>query len=100
MVKQIIWTKSALNEKLQILDYWKNRNKSTIYSKHLNQLFNNTIVLINENTTIGRHTEINGIKNIIVKYYLLFYEETKDAIVILHKWDSRRNPNDIKYKLK
>ena len=100
MVKRIVWTKQALDDKLKILTYWNNRNKSNIYSRNLNHVFKDTTVLIRDNPSLGRETENPKVKNIIVRDYLMFYEPTEDTIVILHIWDSRRNPEELKYKLK
>ena len=36
MVKQIIWSRLAHNDRLNILNYWIKRNRSTIYIKRLN----------------------------------------------------------------
>ena len=93
MAKQVIWTKLALENKLQILDYWSNRNKSNIYSKKLNSLFKEITKLLVEFPSIGKETDTSKVKHIIVRDYLMFYEDTEDAIVILHIWDGRQNPD-------
>lgn len=100
MVKRIVWTKPALNDKLKIFAYWNHRNKSNLYSRILNNLFKDTTRLVRDNPTLGRDTENPQVKNIIVRDYLIFYEPTEDTIVVLHIWDSRRNPDELKYKLK
>lgn len=100
MVKRIIWTKPALDDKLKILTYWNNRNKSNVYSRNLDGLFKDITKLIRDNPGLGRETENRQVKNIIVREYLMFYEPTENSIVILHIWDNRRNPNQLKYKLK
>ena len=92
MAKQIIWSKIALDNKLQILDYWTHRNKSTIYSKKINALFKITSKLILEYPRLGKKTDNPKVKYIIVRDYLMFYEEKDDAILILHIWDGRQNP--------
>lgn len=43
MAKQIIWSLRAQKNKKEIFKYWTNRNKSTRYSKKLNQLFKDAI---------------------------------------------------------
>ena len=73
MAKRIIWSKIALENKLQILDYWKNRNKSNVYSRKLNSLFKETSKLLQEFPTLGRETDNPKVKNIIVRDYLMFY---------------------------
>lgn len=92
MVKQIIWSRLAHNDRLEILDYWLKRNKSNIYSKKLNQIFEHTSDLISKYPNIGKQTEIEGIKYKIVKDYLFTYRETEEYIEILTIWDSRQDP--------
>lgn len=100
MAKRIIWSKIALENKFQILYYWKNRNKSNVYSRKLNCLFKDTAKLLLEFPALGRETDNPQVKNIIVRDYLMFYKETKDSIIILHIWDGRQNPDKLKYKFK
>lgn len=93
MVKQIIWSRFAQNDRLCILDYWIKRNKSNTYSKRLNQIFENTAELISKYPKIGKQTELPDIRYKIVKDYLFTYRETKDHIEILIIWDSRQDPD-------
>jgi toxin YoeB len=46
MAKQIVWTKRAESDRLKILKYWINRNKSKTYSKKLNNLFNMAVEMV------------------------------------------------------
>ena len=39
MAKRIVWSKFALENKLEILKYWNHRNESNTYSRKLNKLF-------------------------------------------------------------
>ena len=39
MAKRIVWSKFALENKLEILKYGNHRNKSNTYSRKLNKLF-------------------------------------------------------------
>ena len=91
MVKQIIWSRLAHNDRLNILKYWIEKNKSISYSKRLNQIFENTADLISRYPKIGKPTEVNGIRYKIVKDYLFTYRETEKFIEILTIWDSRQD---------
>jgi toxin YoeB len=62
MAKQIIWSKLAQIDRFEILDYWKKRNKSSVYSKKLNSLFENTAELISRHPNIGKPTQIQNVK--------------------------------------
>jgi len=56
MAKQIIWSDRATDHLLNIFEYWLNRNKSNNYNKRLNTLFNKSIDLIADHSSIGRPT--------------------------------------------
>ena len=95
MAKQIIWSDRATNDLLNIFDYWLHRNKSNNYNKKLNVLFNKSIDLIANHSSIGRLTQIENVKIKIIKNYQLIYEDSPELIIILTIWDSRRNPKDL-----
>ncbi|HRG90050.1 MAG TPA: hypothetical protein PLW44_13585 [Chitinophagales bacterium] len=44
--KEVVWTESALNEKLDILYYWIQHNKSATFSSKLNNEFDDAIEFI------------------------------------------------------
>ena len=93
MVKQIIWSRLAHLDRFQILEYWNNRNKSTVYSKRLNQIFEDTVELISKHPKIGKDTDIPNVRIKIVKDYFFTYCETETTIEILTIWDSRQDPS-------
>lgn len=93
MVKQIIWSRLAHNDRLNILEYWIKRNRSTAYGKRLNQIFEHTAALISKYPKIGIQTEIEDIRYKIIKDYLFTYRETKRFIEVLTIWDSRQDPD-------
>jgi addiction module RelE/StbE family toxin len=100
MVKQIIWSLKAQNDKKEIFKYWSHRNKSNRYSKKLNQLFKDAIHLLSDHPYIGRSTNEDSVRIKIVKEYLLVYEVTETSINILSIWDSRQDPSKLEDVLK
>jgi toxin YoeB len=54
MDKRITWTENALREKVAILKYWKERNKSNRYSEKLNHLFKNTLKTLQKHPSLGK----------------------------------------------
>jgi len=99
MVKKIIWSQKAQDDRRQILEYWRNRNKSTTYSKKLDQKFREALKIIQAYPQIGRQTDDHQARIKIVKDYLLIYEETKDSIILLTIWDSRQDPKNLEKSL-
>jgi plasmid stabilization system protein ParE len=100
MVKQIIWSQRAQDDRKQILEYWRNRNKSNTYSKKLDKRFREALNIIRDYSQIGKQTDDQKARIKIVKDYLLIYEETEDAIILLTIWDSRQDPEKLKKILK
>ena len=92
MVKQIIWSQRAQADRKQILEYWRNRNKSNTYSKNLDKRFREALNIIRDYPQIGKQTDDQKARIKIVRDYLLIYEETKDSIILLTIWDSRQDP--------
>ena len=99
MAKKIIWSKQALKDRKEILQYWIDRNKSNTYSIKLNNLFVYAIELIAAHHNIGILTDFENVRSKLVKDYYIFYEIEELTINILSIWDCRQNPNNIEYKL-
>jgi plasmid stabilization system protein ParE len=100
MVKQIIWTKLAQQNRKTILEYWTIHNKSTAFSKRLNRVFEDTIDLLSKHPKIGKKTEYPDIRVKIIKDYCLTYRETEFTLEILTIWDSRQDPEKFERILK
>ena len=98
MAKKIIWTQKAQAERKEILEYWKNRNKSTVFSIKLNKLFIENLRKIALRPNTGRNTDIKNVKVKIIRDYLLFYEVIEDEIIVLCIWYGRRDPDKLHVK--
>ena len=96
MAKRVIWTLSARSDRKQILDYWRQRNKSNTYSKKLNKIFQGAIEIISVYPQIGNPTTDQSVRVKAVKDYLLVYEESETHILILRVWDTRQEPKKFK----
>ena len=69
MVKQVIWSQKAFDDRKAILYYWIERNQSATYSKRLNQMFENAVELIRKFPKIGKKTVYPDIRVKIVNDY-------------------------------
>ena len=96
MVKQIIWSPKALDERKDILTYWNLRNKSNSYSKKLDRLFKEATKIIKSFPKVGKLTDSENVRIKIVRDYLIIYEETENTINILSIWDGRQDPSKLK----
>jgi len=92
MAKKIIWSDKAQNDRKEILLYWKERNKSSIYSRKLNILIIDATKAIANFPNIGKLTGYKNTRVKIVRDYLIVYKELENEIVLIAIWDARQNP--------
>ena len=92
MVKRIVWSKNALIDRLQILDYWYKSIGTKSYSKKLDLEIKKLIRNLRMFPEMGRKLNNTHIRFLVKDHYLIFYIVEKDEIRILHLWNSRRNP--------
>lgn len=96
--RKIDWTINTILTKKSIFHYWNNRNKSTVYSKKLNQLFTITLHTVENSPEASIATKKVNIRAILVKDYYLIFEITELNIKVLDIWDTRQNPQDFPIK--
>ena len=92
MAKKIVWTGEAINDRKEIFAYWNNRNKSTLYSRKLNQLFNEALKSVSIHPNIGKSTEDFDTQIKIVRDFLIVYKVYESYISVISVWDGRQNP--------
>jgi len=98
MVRQVVWTEKAQNDRIAIFTYWNNRNKSVIFSKKLNELIKVSLQIIRKYPMLGTATLKENVRVKVLRDYLIIYEITEKEIIVLTIWDSRQNPNDLMIK--
>jgi plasmid stabilization system protein ParE len=95
MVKRIIWSANALSDRIEILDYWYQRIGNKNYSRKLDKSLKNLIRHLVKFPEMGRKLENRDERFLVKDAYQIFYAVIGDKVVILHIWDSRRNPDDL-----
>ena len=98
MAKKIKWSPLAARKFDEILEYWTNRNKSEFFSEKLIDLFEDATELIANFPEMGRSTDIENVRQKLVRDYLIFYEVDGEIINILTVWDSRQDPDKLKLR--
>ena len=94
--RTVIWSLRAINDKLEIYQYWIERNHSTRYAEKLEDLFNEVLELTSLFPKAGIQTEIENVRFRTVRDYKLIYRISDESIEVITIWDNRRNPNDLK----
>jgi len=92
MVRQIVWTRRAQIERIEILAFWKEHNQSGTYSKKLNELIRKSLQIISRYPMIGKPTQMKNVRVKVLSNYLIIYETTPLEIIVLSVWDSRQKP--------
>ena len=98
MAKQIIWSSRAHTDRIHILQYWIERNKSKTYARKLNRLFKEATQLISNHPKVGKKTDVEHIRIKIVRDYFMIYEETESEILILRIWNNHQNPENLEWE--
>ena len=94
--KQVRWTQKAISDKIQILDYWIERNDTKTYSEKLNLLLDSVLNKTAKYPESGKKTNYKNIRAKIASHYLIFYRIQKDYIEVVRIWDSRRYSKSLK----
>ena len=90
----------AQHDRKEILSYWIDRNKYSVYSKKLNLLFIDAVKINAKFPKIGKPSGYKESRIKIVKDYLLVYIEFDTFISIITIWDARQNPIKLEQILK
>lgn len=93
--RKIIWSHRARIRLLQILEFYNERNRSKVFSIKLYNEFKEQLTLITKQPEIGIKTEIIGVRGLIFRNFILFYEIKSEQIIIHSIWDCRQNPEDL-----
>jgi plasmid stabilization system protein ParE len=99
MVKKIIWSPTAEAEKNDILRFWIIHNQSPNYSIKLEDKINEAIEILPYHPFIGKKTDFEKVRVIIVDNCLVFYEVNSVSILILSVFDGRQDPEKLKTRL-
>ena len=96
MARKVIWTLRAQNDRIRIVEYWNDRNKSTAYSNKLNSLIKQTLKLLGQYPYLGKSTDIDQVRLKILKNYLIVYKLTQTHLIVLALWDSNQDIKNLK----
>lgn len=96
MAFKIIWTVKAQNDRVEILQYWVDRNNSTLFAVKLNEIFNERVELLAQYPNLGKRTVIKHIRAHIVRDYFIFYKIIEKSIVIVSIFDVRQSPRKLR----
>lgn len=96
MVKrQVILSNSAQLDRLNILNFWIQNNKSATYSKKLDSKLREAFNYLQKYPLLGVATIFPDVYAYVILNYKIFYQVHSNTIYILRIWDVRQNPDSI-----
>ncbi|QNF32982.1 type II toxin-antitoxin system RelE/ParE family toxin [Adhaeribacter swui] len=96
MVKKIVWTIQAKDDRREILTYWFERTGNKKYSQKLAYQFRETVKYIATHNYLGRATDTENVRVTVSGNYLIFYKLSDELVEVITVFDSRRNPEELK----
>lgn len=96
MVERAVrWTETAALQRREILKYWTDRNKSTLYSEKLIKLISEKIKMILQNPISFKLTDFPNTRVSALGHFSIYYQITENELIITAFWDNRQNPNKL-----
>lgn len=96
MVERAVrWTETAAFQRREILKYWTDRNKSTLYSEKLIKLISEKIKMILQNPISFKLTDFPNTRVSALGHFSIYYQITENELIITAFWDNRQNPNKL-----
>ena len=88
----VFWTKTAIDQRNYIFQYWNTHNKSTSYSQKLNKRIKERIEILKSHPGIGKKTTFASTRILSLGHYSILYQHINKQIIITGFWDNRQNP--------
>ena len=96
--RKIIWSTPAKIELLEILEFYIKRNGNANYSRKFYSKIKRLLDLHRTFAFIGKKTNLENVRAIIVDDFMIFYEIDDTKIIVLTIWNSKRNPDEFYLK--
>ena len=98
MRKPIKWSSLAEEDFAKLLEYLENRWNNAVCLKFISKLdFCIDLIYKNPNQFPFLNVELQIIKCVVTKQNTLYYRETDARIEILRLYDTRQNPDTLKF---
>ena len=90
--REVIWSEYALMQRMEILEYWIERNGSTNYTEKLLEEFEYQANRLMRYQFIGKQIDTEDVLVTLFRDYSIYCHVGGDTIQILAVRDNRRNP--------
>ena len=100
MVKRKVnWSKNALIDLHDIMNYYNKRNKSNLYSLRLNRAVREKLQTLDLSITLPQKTSLKNMHYFMHNHILVCFEIQNNELRVQVLIDDRRNPELIKKML-
>jgi plasmid stabilization system protein ParE len=93
--RKIIWTETAAKQRREILRYWTERNRSTIYAEKLIEITASHLKIISKNPHLYKETSMNQIRESAMGHFSIYYKTSPNQIIVMAFWDNRQDPKKL-----
>jgi plasmid stabilization system protein ParE len=93
--RTIVWTETAAKQRREVLRYWTELTKSTIYAEKLIKITARNIKIISKNPEAFKETEFEEVRESALGHFSLYYKITVKEIIVVAFWDNRQDPKKL-----
>lgn len=93
--RTIVWTETAAKQRREVLRYWTELTKSTIYAEKLIKITARNIKIISKNPEAFKETEFEEVRESAMGHFSLYYKITVKEIIVVAFWDNRQDPKKL-----
>ncbi len=93
--RQVVWTNTASKQRREILEYWINRNDSTVFAEKIIRITAGRIRTILKNPEAFKETSFPDTRVCAMGHFSIFYKTTNTQLIITSFWDNRQDPKRL-----
>jgi len=93
--REVVWTETAERQRREILRYWTERNKSTVYPEKLIKLTATRIKIILKHPEAYKATIYPETRVSAIGHFSILYKLTEKKLIITAFWDNRQDPRKL-----
>lgn len=96
--RKIVWTIRARLRLFEILKFYEERNQNKTYSDKLFKAINRGTHQLIRFPGLGFSSIEPGVRGVVIKGFIIYYEDRGTKIYIISVRDCRQNPNNFRIK--
>ncbi len=94
--RRLSWSPRARADIREIVAFYKKRNGSNAYGVRLKRMMLDSVRSYHANPELGQRHGTSGLRFLLCDHYRIFYRFDETMFEVVHVWDGRWNPKDLK----